>query len=172
MAKAFGPRPQLVLAGGTASDDPEGEAVLAEVRDASRDDPDIHVLMLPPDAHRVINALQRRSDIVIQKSLKEGFGLTVTEALWKGKPVVGGDAGGIRLQVINHHTGFLVKTPEGAALRIRYLLKHHERRREMGKTAKAFVLENYLLTRHLREYLTLMLAVSRGDGERIELYPR
>ena len=172
LAKGFGPRPQLVLAGGTASDDPEGEAVLAEVRDASRDDPDIHVLLLPPDAHRIINALQRRSDIVIQKSLKEGFGLTVTEALWKAKPVIGGDAGGIRLQVINHHTGFLVKTPEGAALRIRYLLKHHERRREMGQTAKAFVLENYLLTRHLREYLTLMLAVSRGDGERIELYPQ
>jgi trehalose synthase len=169
LAKAFGPRPQLVLAGGTANDDPEGEAVLAEVRDASRDDPDIHVLLLPPDAHRLINAIQRRSDIVIQKSLKEGFGLTVTEALWKAKPVIGGDAGGIRLQVVNHHTGFLVKTPEGAALRIRYLLKHQERRREMGQIAKAFVLENYLLTRHLREYLTLMLAVIRGHAQRIEL---
>jgi trehalose synthase len=106
---------------------------------------------------------------VIQKSLKEGFGLTVTEALWKAKPVIGGDAGGIRLQVVNHHTGFLVKTPEGAALRIRYLLKHQERRREMGQIAKAFVLENYLLTRHLREYLTLMLAVIRGHAQRIEL---
>jgi trehalose synthase len=169
LTRAFGPQPQLVLAGGTASDDPEGEQVLAEVRAAAQDDPDVHILLLPPDAHRTINALQRLSTIVLQKSLKEGFGLTVTEALWKGKPVIGGAAGGIRLQVFNHHTGFLVKTPEGAAMRIRYLLKHHNRLEEMGKIARRFVLENYLLTRHLREYLTLMMAVVRGDGERIEL---
>lgn len=169
MAKAFGPQPQLILAGGTASDDPEGEAVLTEVRAAVRDDPDIHILLLPSDAHRTINAIQRMSDVVLQKSLKEGFGLTVTEALWKGKPVIGGDAGGIRLQVINHHTGFLVKTPQGAALRIRYLLKHRDRMRTMGETARAFVLENYLLTRHLREYLTLMVATITGKRERIEL---
>lgn len=169
MARAFGPRPQLVLAGGTANDDPEGQQVLDEVRAAANDDPDIHVLLLPPDAHRTINAIQRLSDVVLQKSLKEGFGLTVTEAMWKGKPVIGGDAGGIRLQVINHHTGFRVKTPEGAALRIRYLLKRRDRLQEMGETARVFVLENYLLTRHLREYLTLMLAVLRNNRERIVL---
>jgi len=169
MAKAFGPPLQLVLAGGTASDDPEGEEVLAEVTAAAQDDPDVHVLMLPPDAHRTINAIQRLSTIVMQKSLKEGFGLTVTEALWKGKPVIGGDAGGIRLQVVNHHTGFLVNTAEGAALRIRYLLKHRDRLQEMGETARSFVLENYLLTRHLREYLTLMVAVIRNSSDRIEL---
>jgi trehalose synthase len=169
MAKAFGPPLQLVLAGGTASDDPESEEVLAEVTAAAKDDPDIHVLLLPPDAHRTINAIQRLSTIVMQKSVKEGFGLTVTEALWKGKPVIGGDAGGIRLQVVNHHTGFLVNTPEGAALRIRYLLKHRERLQEMGETARSFVLENYLLTRHLREYLTLMVAVIRNSSDRIEL---
>jgi len=169
MAKAFGPPLQLVLAGGTASDDPEGEEVLAEVSAAAKDDPDIHVLLLPPDAHRTINALQRLSTIVIQKSVKEGFGLTVTEALWKGRPVIGGDAGGIRLQVVNHQTGFLVKTAEGAALRIRYLLKHEDRRQEMGETARNFVMENYLLTRHLREYLTLMVAVIRNSSDRIEL---
>jgi len=169
MAKAFGPPLQLVLAGGTASDDPEGEEVLAEVNAAAKDDPDIHVLLLPPDAHRTINALQRLSTIVIQKSVKEGFGLTVTEALWKGRPVIGGDAGGIRLQVVNHQTGFLVKTAEGAALRIRYLLKHEDRRQEMGETARNFVMENYLLTRHLREYLTLMVAIIRNSSDRIEL---
>ena len=169
MAKSFGPPLQLILAGGTATDDPEGEEVLAEVTAAAQDDPDIHVLMLPPDAHRIINAIQRLSTIVMQKSLKEGFGLTVTEALWKGKPVIGGDAGGIRLQVVNHQTGFLVNTPEGAALRIRYLLKHRDRLQEMGETARTFVLENYLLTRHLREYLTLMLAVIRNSSDRIEL---
>jgi trehalose synthase len=168
-AKAFGPPLQLVLAGGTATDDPEGEEVLAEVTSAAQDDPDIHVLLLPPDAHRTINAIQRLSTIVLQKSIKEGFGLTVTEALWKGKPVIGGDAGGIRLQVVNHQTGFLVNTPEGAALRIRYLLKHHDRLQQIGEKARTFVLENYLLTRHLREYLTLMVAIVRNSGDRIEL---
>jgi len=169
MAKAFGPPLQLVLAGGTAADDPEGEEVLAEVKSEAQDDPDVHVLLLPPDAHRTINAIQRLSTIVLQKSIKEGFGLTVTEALWKGKPVIGGDAGGIRLQVVNHQTGFLVNTAEGAALRIRYLLKHRDRLKEIGETARNFVLENYLLTRHIREYLTLMVAVVGNSADRIEL---
>ncbi|MGX9366834.1 glycosyltransferase [Desulfoplanes sp. PS50] len=160
---------QLVLAGGGASDDPEGKEVLAEVLEAAGDDPDIHVLELPPDSNVTINALQRISDIVIQKSTKEGFGLTVTEAMWKGKPVIGGDTGGIRLQVINYHTGFLVNTPEGAALRIRYLLKNRDKLIEMGNKARGFVQENFLLTRHLREYLTLMSAVLHGLEERIEL---
>jgi len=168
LAKTFLPL-QLVLAGGGASDDPEGAVVLEEVRAAAEDDPDIHVLDLPPDAHRTINALQRASDVVLQKSIKEGFGLVVTEAMWKGKPVIGGDTGGIRLQVINHHTGFLVETPEGAALRIRYLLHHRDRLTEMGRKARELVRENFLLTRHLREYLTLMVAMTYGAEERIEL---
>ncbi|BDV43792.1 glycosyl transferase family 1 [Geotalea uraniireducens] len=150
---------QLVLAGGGAADDPEGQAVLDEVLEAANADPDIHVLCLPSDAHRTINALQRLADIVIQKSTREGFGLTVTEGLWKGKPVIGGDVGGIRLQVINHQTGFLVNTPEGAAHRVRFLLHHRQRLGEMGDTGRKFVLEHYLLTRHLREYLTLFLAL-------------
>jgi len=148
---------QLVLAGGGASDDPEGEAVLEEVRQAAGSDPDIHVLLLPNDAHRTINALQRRADIIVQKSIKEGFGLTVTEGMWKGKPVIGGDVGGIRLQVRNHHTGFLVNTPEGAALRIRYLLHRPEERLQMGRQARDFVTANFLLTRHVRDYLALMV---------------
>jgi trehalose synthase len=169
LAKQFLPSLQLVLAGGGASDDPEGEAVLTETRAAARGDADIHILLLPADAHRDINALQRAADIVLQKSVREGFGLTVTEAMWKGKPVIGGDVGGIRLQVINHHTGFLVSTPEGAALRIRYLLHQPEKIDEMGRKARKFVRENFLITRHLREYLTLMLALTNGAKERIEL---
>lgn len=160
---------QLVLAGGGATDDPEGEEVLREVRAAAGDDPDIHILLLPPDAHREINALQRASTICLQKSIKEGFGLTVTEALWKGKAVIGGDTGGIRLQVINHHTGFLVSTPEGAALRIRYLLKNRRHLEAMGRKARALVLDNFLVTRHLREYLTLMFATMHAGTDRIEL---
>lgn len=169
IARSFGPSLQVVLAGGTATDDPEGEEVLAEVNAAADNDPDVHVLLLPPDAHRVINAIQRMSDIVLQKSLREGFGLTVTEAMWKSRPVIGGDTGGIRLQIVNHHTGFRVNSPEGAALRIRYLLQHRNRLLEMGKKARNFVLENYLLTRHLREYLTLMVATVRGARDRIEV---
>ena len=156
---------QLVLAGGGATDDPEGKAVLEEVREAAEGDPGIHVILLPANAHRTINAFQRIADIILQKSTKEGFGLTVTEGMWKGKPVIGGDVGGIRLQVVNHHTGFLVNTPEGAAHRIRYFLHHRERIREMGEEAREFVRENFLLNRHLREYLTLFLAVLRtGAG--------
>ena len=160
---------QLVLAGGGATDDPEGDTVLKEVRQAANDDPDIHILVLPPDAHRTINALQRAADIVLQKSIKEGFGLTVTEAMWKSKPVIGGDTGGIRLQVIDHYTGFRVRTPEGAALRIRYLLHAEEKRREMGERAKRFVRENFLLTRHLREYLSLMIAIFHELKDRVDL---
>ena len=169
LAKRFLPAIQLVLAGGGATDDPEGEAVLNEVQACAEGDRDIHVLLLPSDAHREINALQRAADIALQKSVREGFGLTVTEAMWKGKPVIGGDVGGIRLQVINHHTGFLVNTPEGAALRIRYLLHQPEKIGEMGAKARAFVRDNFLITRHLREYLTLMVALLHGARERIEL---
>jgi trehalose synthase len=169
LTKQFVPNLQLALAGGEATDDPESQAVLDDVRAAANGDPDVHILLLPADAHRTINALQRSADIVLQKSIREGFGLTVTEALWKAKPVIGGDTGGIRMQVVNHHTGFLVKTPAGAALRSRYLLFHRDKLREMGRKAKAFVKENFLLTRHLREYLTLMVTLIHGRGERIEL---
>lgn len=169
LAKQYIPNLQLVLAGGTATDDPEGEVVFNEVAVAAGDDPNIKLLQLPPDAHRTINALQRLSDIVLQKSTKEGFGLTVTEALWKGKPVIGGDTGGIRLQVINFHTGFLVNTPEGAALRIRYLMNQKQKMQEMGIKSKEFVRENFLLTRQLREHLTLMVSLQHGAGDRIEL---
>jgi trehalose synthase len=169
LARHMVPSLQLVLAGGGASDDPEGAQVLAEVQEAAAHDADIHVLLLPADAHRTINALQRAATIVLQKSLREGFGLTVTEALWKGKPVIGGNTGGIRIQVINHHTGFLVDSPEGAALRIRYLLHHREQMLAMGQKGREFVRGSFLLTRHLVEYLTLMLGLKRATQGRIEL---
>ncbi len=169
LAKKFLPSLQLVLAGGEATDDPEGAIVLNEVQQAANGDADIHILLLPSDAHLEINALQRAADIVLQKSIREGFGLTVTEAMWKGKPVIGGDVGGIRLQVINHHTGFLVSTPEGAALRIRYLLHQPGNIREMGEKARILVRDNFLITRHLREYLALMVALLYGSQDRIEL---
>lgn len=169
LAKRFLPRIQLVLAGGGATDDPEGDLVLSEVRTAAEGDPDLRVLLLPSDAHREINALQASADIVLQKSIREGFGLTVTEAMWKGKPVIGGDVGGIRLQVVNYHTGFLVNTPEGAALRVRYLLHQPELIDEMGNKARSLVRDSFLITRHLRDYLTIMVALLVGKRDRIEL---
>lgn len=168
LVKSFFPSAQLVLAGGGATDDPEGGTVLAEVRAAAAGDPSIHVLELPSDAHRIINALQRMAWIVLQKSTREGFGLTVTEALWKGKPVIGGNAGGIRLQVINHHTGFLVSSPEGAAMRIRYLLERPEHARRMGEKGRRYVRENFLMTRLARDHLTLMVALLHRETERID----
>ncbi len=168
-AKKFIPDLQLVLAGGGASDDPEGEMVLNEVRMVAMDDADIKILSLPGDAHRTINALQRAATIVLQKSIREGFGLTVSEAMWKMKPVIGGDTGGIRIQVVDYHTGFLVNTPEGAAFRIRYLLHNRGRLEDMGMKAKEFVRENFLITRHLREYLTLIYALLNNEMDRIEL---
>src|SRR5262249_47532122 len=110
---------RLVLAGSGAADDPEGAAVLAEVREAIGRDPDMHVLELPPEAHLEINALQRAAAVVLQKSLREGFGLTVAEAMWKGKPVIGGAAGGIAAQIIQDVTGYVGHTSAGAAYWVR-----------------------------------------------------
>jgi trehalose synthase len=155
LAKKNHPQLQLVLAGGGAPDDPEGQLVLNEVYESAHGDPDIHILYLPPDAHRIINALQRGADIVLQKSIKEGFGLTVTEALWKEKPVIGGNTGGIRLQVIDDLTGFLVDSSEGAARRISYLLDNPQKRKEFGGNGKQLVREKFLITRQLRDYLKL-----------------
>jgi trehalose synthase len=169
LAKDFVPGLQLVLAGGTAADDPEGAVVLKEVRDAAEGDADIHVLSTGHYSDRTINALQAGADIVMQKSLREGFGLTVTEAMWKAKPVIGGNTGGIRLQIMNHRTGYLVDTPEGAAMRIRYLLSERSRMTQIGQSARELVRQNFLVTRHLREYLTLMVALTHGLGDRIEL---
>ena len=160
---------KLVLAGGTAADDPEGAEVLANVREAARGEPDIHILLLPADAHHEVNALQRAADIIIQKSTREGFGLTVTEAMWKGRPVIGGAVGGIVLQLRDYQTGFLVHTPEGCAFRIRYLLHRPEMARHMGQMGREFVRTHYLITRHLRDYLTLMILLENPGKGLVEL---
>lgn len=169
LVKKYTPSVQLALAGGGADDDPEGAQVLSEVKKAAGTDPDIKILLLPPDAHKTINALQRASNIIFQKSIKEGFGLTVTEGMWKQKPLIGGNTGGIRLQVINHHTGFLVNSPEGAALRAQYLLTHPTERKHMGLKAKEHVRDNFLITRHLKDYLSLFISVTQNSHDLIRL---
>ncbi len=145
----------LVLAGSPATDDPEGEHILNEVREYATGDPDIRILLLPPFSDKDINALQRVAQVILQKSLKEGFGLTVSEAMWKGKPVVGGAAGGIPLQIIHGVTGFLVRSVEGAAFRIRQLLNDPGMGRTIGARAREYVRANFLITRQLRDYLAV-----------------
>ena len=155
---------QLVLAGGGATDDPEGAAVLAEVMAAAGDDPDVIILNLPPWSALEINALQRASNVVIQKSLKEGFGLTVTEALWKGKPVIAGAVGGIPTQVVHKLTGVLVHSVEGCAYQIRYLLTHPEFAQQLGRNGQEHVKENFLITSNIKRWLILfqlMLGMAR-----------
>jgi trehalose synthase len=148
---------QLVLAGGSATDDPEGAEVLAEVREAAANDPDVHVLDLPPWSAIEINALQRASTIVIQKSLREGFGLTVAEALWKKKPVVASSVGGIPAQVIHKHTGLLAHSVEGTAYQIRFLLSHPSLAQKLGEQGHDHVREHFLITSNVRRYLALFL---------------
>ncbi|MBS1839374.1 MAG: glycosyltransferase [Acidobacteria bacterium] len=154
---------QLVLAGGGASDDPEGAIVLDEVRKEASGDPDIHILELPAWAPLEVNALQRASTVVIQKSLREGFGLTVAEALWKRKPVVASAVGGIPTQVIHKHTGLLAHSVEGTAYQIRFLLSHPEIAKRLGEQGHKHVKENFLITQNLKNYLVLMLSLSRGN---------
>jgi trehalose synthase len=161
---------QLVLAGGGASDDPEGEQVLAEVQEKAAGDRDIHVLSLPPYSDLEINALVRGSTIVCQKSIREGFGLTVSEALWKRKPVVGGAVGGIKLQVIDGLTGFLVHSPEGAAKRLMQLLLDKKLRAKLGDNGYQHVKQNFLLTRHVKDYMLVMLALEHPEEDIVRLW--
>ncbi len=155
---------QLVLAGGGASDDPEGTIVLKEVKEAAGSDPDIIILDLPPWCALEINALQRASTVVVQKSIREGFGLTVTEALWKSKPTIAAAVGGIPNQIIHKLTGMLVHSVEGCAYQIRYLLTHPELARQLGKNGHEHVKENFLMTTNMRRWLLLfrILLTKRG----------
>ena len=155
---------RLVFAGGTASDDPESDKVLAEVRERAGDNPDIHVLLIPPGSDIEINALQRASTIIVQKSHREGFGLTVSEALWKAKPVVASAVGGIPLQVKNKFTGLLSHGIEGTAYALRQLLTNPEYAKWLGENGREHVRYNFLITRHLRDYLMLFIALEKsGD---------
>jgi len=154
---------RLVLAGGTATDDPESEKVLAEVMEKAGNDPDIHVLLVPTGSDIEINALQRAAAIVLQKSLKEGFALTVSEALWKEKAVVASAVGGIPLQVQNKFTGLLSHGIEGTAYAIRQLLGNPEYAKWLGKNGKEHVRNNFLITRHLKEYMLLFLALDHTE---------
>ncbi len=155
---------RLVIAGGTASDDPEAAKVLAEVKEKAGKDPDVHILLVPSGSDLEINALQRASTVIVQKSLREGFGLTVTEPLWKAKPVVASAVGGIPLQIKHKYSGVLCHSVEGAAFAIRQFLNSPAYARRLGENGRAHIKQNFLLTRHLRDYMLLFLALYHREG--------
>jgi len=147
---------RLVLAG-TAGVDPESPGVLDELREAAQRDPDIVVRELPPDAHLQINALQRAATIVLQKSVRGAFGLGAAEAMWKGKPVIGGFVGGLPHQIVYDVTGYTVHSVEGAAFRLRHLLNNRELIARMGAAGREHVRRSFLITRHLVDYMALLI---------------
>ena len=151
---------RLVLAG-TGDADRESRETLAELREAASHEPDITVLELPPDALVQINALQRAATIVLQKSVHEGFALGAAEAMWKGKPVVGGVAGGLTQQIVYDVTGYTVHSVEGAAFRLRHLLNNPELIARMGAAGREHVRRSFLVTRHLTDYMALLIHLTR-----------
>jgi trehalose synthase len=159
----------LVLAGSPATDDPEGDAVLNEVREYAAGDPAILILLLAPFSDRDINALQRAATVVIQKSLKEGFGLTVAEAMWKEKPVLGGAVGGIPSQIVHGSTGFLAYSVDGAAFRIRQFLNNPAMAKRMGEAGREYVRNNFLITRQIRDYLAVWYSLMHAGKGVLEL---
>lgn len=142
----------LVLVGNVATDDPEGQEVFESVSDCEEER--IRILSVQDSA--LVNALQRRAAAVLQKSIREGFGLTVAEAMWKGTPVIGGNVGGIRHQIQDGENGFLVDSAEEAAERIIQLLKDDDLRRRIGEQARESVRQNFLITRLMEDWLDLM----------------
>ncbi|WP_348304152.1 glycosyltransferase [Methanothrix sp.] len=150
---------QLVLAGGGATDDPEGLQVLKMVKSAAEKDPDIHVIFLPPSSDVEINALQRASTVILQKSVREGFGLTVTEALWKAKPVIASAVGGIPLQITHKSSGILTYSLEGTSYYLKELLNDPEYAKTLGLNGREHVRNNFLITRHIGDYLLLFLSL-------------
>jgi len=142
----------LVLLGNVATDDPEGAQVYKSLLDCQEE----RIIILSRQDGALVNALQRRAAVILQKSIREGFGLTVAEAMWKGTPVIGGNVGGIRYQIEDGVNGFLVSSVEEAAGRVVQLVKDRKLREELGKKAKETVRQKFLLTRYLEQYLDLL----------------
>jgi len=161
---------RLLLVGGPADDDPEGAQVLAEVQESARDDENVLVLCLPPTSHVEINAIQRASTVILQKSLREGFGLTVTEALWKGKPVIAGAVGGLPVQITHRYSGILTHSIDGTAYWLRQLLNQPAYAAWLGKNGREGVRQNFLSTRELRDYLLLFTYLDSRERDFIHLH--
>jgi trehalose synthase len=161
---------QLVLAGGLATDDPEGERLLANVNSMVEDDEDIHVLCLSLENrlenYIEVNALQRAASIIMQPSTKEGFGLVITEALWKRKPVIAANVGAISLQIREGTTGFFYEDPYRTAQKVIYLLEHPSVAEEVGEEGRRYVHENFLLPDRIADYLMAIYMTIIGAKEK------
>lgn len=159
------PEVQLLMIGSMAKDDPEGWLWFEKTTRHAGDDPDIHFLT---DLRGVggfeVNVLQRETDVAVAKSLREGFGLIVSESLWKGVPVIGGNVGGIRIQIDHGKSGFLVSSIPEAADRTKELLRDPTRRTAMGASGRDRVRREFLITRYLRDHLRLYAALTGGNG--------
>jgi len=161
---------QLLLAGGLAADDPEGERILAKVYEDTKNEEDIHVLNLSLDNrlenYREVNALQRSASLVMQPSTREGFGLVITEALWKGKPVIGADVGAIPLQIRDGDTGYFYRTSHKAAQQVIRLLDDPKAAEMMGKKGRHYVEQHFLLPDRIADYLMAINMVINGAVSR------
>jgi trehalose synthase len=157
---------QFVLAGGVAADDPEGERILAEITYETKDDEDIHVLNLPSTSNLEINALQRAASVIMQPSTREGFGLVITEALWKGKPVIAADAGAIPLQIREGDTGYFYHTPHETAQRVIHLLNNPKSAELLGQRGRSYVKEHFLLPDRIADYLMAIEVIMNGAGDK------
>jgi trehalose synthase len=161
---------QLVLAGGLAGDDPEGERILAKIYEGTKNDDDIHVLNLQMadrlENWREVNALQRAASVIMQPSTREGFGLVITEALWKGKPVIAANVGGIPLQVRDGDTGYFYRTARKTAEQVTYLLENREAARIMGEKGREYVGEHFLLPDRIADILMAIDMLVRGAVDR------
>jgi len=145
----------LVLLGNVATDDPEGSEVYESLLDSREE----RIMILSHQGTALVNALQRKATVVLQKSIREGFGLTVAEAMWKGTPVIGGNVGGIRHQIDHGENGFLVSSVEEAAKRIVQVVKNKKLGQRLGKNAREKVRRHFLLTRYLEQYLDLFNSI-------------
>jgi len=157
---------QLVVAGGLAADDPEGERILAKVYEETKNVEDIRVLNLPM-ANRLenwmeVNALQRAASVIMQPSTREGFGLVITEALWKRKPVIAADVGAIPLQIRDGDTGYFYQTPYLTAQQVLHLLEHPKAAKMMGERGRRYVEEHFLLPDRIADYLMAINMITSG----------
>ena len=160
LARQEVPGLQLVMAGAMAADDPEGQEYLHRTMNHAANDPGI-TLLTDADGvgHVEVNAFQTEADVVVQKSTREGFGLVVAEAMWKGAPVIGGNVGGIRIQVVDGETGYLVGSAEACAARLVELLRDPVLRRRMGDVGREWVRRRFLSLRELEDHLKLLAAL-------------
>ena len=154
------PEVQLALVGSMATDDPEGWEFFQRTYEYAGGDPDIKILNNLNNVGAIeVNAFQSQSDVVMQKSIREGFGLTVTEALWKGRPTIGGDVGGIPLQIVDGQDGYLVSNPKDAAQRSIEILADPELGRRLGRAGKERTRERFLTPRLLLDWLRIFSAL-------------